>query len=281
MSEMIHTGKYAGKYVSDLCKDRKYMNWAMTTWAPNTTIPKAIHAHIEHQKMLVKQRHTNRTDPAFMRQWLEVSYEGYKLHGEDLEWAKDLIGTTENAITVGFVKNGYVFQVNGEEFSPVPMVVNERKDVFEAYRHDIQEQIKEFRTRAFHNKRVHVCPETGNNLKNDMDAHTDHHFRKKTFVQLVEEFNKACSVDFKSVEIQNCGMFYRLKDRAIAAKWAEYHREHAVLRLIHVSANTNPEFYIRKYSEAPYEPKPAVPKAAPVQAMRILTFEEVVGKACP
>lgn len=279
ITNMIQSGKYAGRHVSDLCKDRKYMNWVMTTWTSGTPVPKAIHAHIEAQKMLVKQRIPFKTNPDFIREWLAASYEGYRVGNDDLSWVQELLGTDRNDITVGFVRNEYVFKVGDEEFALKPMVVNERKNVFDAYRHDIQEQIKEFRGRMFHNKSIHICPETGHKLQNDMNTHTDHHFRKKTFINLVEEFNTLNDIDFNTVEIQNCGMFYQLKDRILAEKWKQYHSEHAILRFIHASANTNADFYLKKYSEPPFEPKLKVKKPEPIPVPRILTFDELVKNA--
>lgn len=281
MSDLkIHTGKYAGRYVSDICKDRKYMNWVMTTWEPTTPIPKAIAAYLERQKELIKQRYETCDSKEFVKEWLMASYEGYKVKDTDLEWVQKLIGTTRTDITVGFLRNEYVFKVGGEEYALKEMVVNERKDVFAAYRHDIQDQIKEFRVRSFHNKLTHKCPETGLTLKNNYDTHTDHHFRKKTFVDLVKEFNAKYDVDFGTVEIENCGMFYRLKDRSLAEKWQAYHRENAILRLIHVTANTNADFYLKKFSEPPFEEKVKVKKVKQeVEQVRILTFDELVKTA--
>ena len=250
----------------------------MTTWTPGTTIPRAIHSYIESQKARIKERYTSRSDLMFIREWLAMSYEGYRVHADDIGWVRELLHTTQTDITVGFLRNEYVFKVDNEEFALKPMVVNERKDVFEAYRHEIQEQIKEFRQRAFHNKKVHTCPETGIALKNDMDTHTDHHFRKKAFIHLVEEFNVEHNIDFNRIEIQNCGMFYRLKDRSLAEKWKLYHQEHAILRLIHSSANTNAEFYLKKYSHAPYErtlPEKK-PKLEPIPSPKMMTFDQIL-----
>ena len=269
----LTTGKYAGKYISDLCKDRRYMNWIMTTWDHATHIPKAIKAHIELQKSIVKRKYSSTTDTDFVKDWLSTSYEGYKVLSDDLEWVQKLLDTTKTDITIGFLRSEYVFKVDKEEFALKPMVVNERKDVYGAFRNDIQEQISEFRRRAFHNKREHRCTETGKMLKNDYDTHTDHHFRKKTFVQLVAMFLFNEKIEFNDVEIENCGMFYRLKDRSIAEKWDNYHKEHAILRLIHASANTNSDFYLKKYSEAPFEPKEKPKKVEVMPVPKIMTFD--------
>ena len=275
----IHSGKYAGRHISDLCKDKKYMNWVMTTWTPGTAIPNAIHTYIQTQKDALKNLYTTTKDLDFVRDWLAVSYEGYKVNDSDMEWVQQLLGTTNRDITLGFLRNECVFKVGGEEFALKPMEVNERKDTFGAYRNEIQAQINDYRGKCFHNKTRIKCPETGILLKNDMNTHTDHHFRKKTFVKLVEEFNDANAIDFHTVEIENCGMFYRLKDRSMAEKWYSYHSEHAILRLIHSSANTNAAFYLSKYSEAPFEEKPKVKKPEAIPMPRILTFDEVVKNA--
>ena len=92
-------------------------------------------------------------------------------------------------------------------------------------------------------------------MKQNADAHVDHHFRKKIFNQLVEDFLDNEHINFIDIIIENCGMFYRLKDRTFAERWNEYHKEHAILRLIHVSANTNAGFYLSKYKEPPFEQK--------------------------
>ena len=75
-------------------------------------------------------------------------------------------------------------------------------------------------------------------------------------------------------------MFYRLKDRSLAEKWQAYHRENAILRLIHVTANTNADFYLKKFSEPPFEEKVKVKKVKQeVEQVRILTFDELVKTA--
>jgi hypothetical protein len=254
------------------------MNWVMTTWTPGTALPSAIHKYIDLQKTIIKKRHAHK-DLEFVKEWLALSYEGYKIAPDDLEWVHKLLATTKPDITVGFIRSEYVFRVDGEEFALRPMEINERKYVFGAYRNDIQEQIKEFRQKCFHNKTVHKCPETGLSLKNDSNTHTDHHFRKKTFVDLVEEFNSKNNIDFENVQIENCGMFYRLKDRSLAELWGSYHRDNAVLRLIHSTANTNAAFYLKKYSEAPFEPKPTVKKPPPVSPPIVKTFDELLKNA--
>jgi hypothetical protein len=270
---LIQSGKYAGRHVSDLCKDRKYMNWVMTTWTPGTTIPKAIHDHIQMEKDLVKKRYTSTKDPNFVKEWIALSYEGYKVSANDLGWVQELLGTTNTDVTIGFLRNECVFKVGKEEFALQPMKVNDRGDTFNAFRHDIQEQITQFRRACFHNKKEHRCPETGILLKNDMNTHTDHHFRKKTFLHLVGAFLFANKIEMNDVEIENCGMFYRLKDRDVADKWYEYHKEHAILRLIHASANTNAEYYINNFEAPPFEPKPKVVKAERIPDPIVMTFD--------
>lgn len=269
----LSTGKYAGKFISDLCKDRRYMNWVMTTWDHGTHVPKAIKAHIELQKEIAKRKYSSTTDTEFVKEWLAASYEGYKILTDDLEWVQVLIGTEHEDITIGFTRNEYVFKVDKEEFAIKPVVVNERKNVFGAFRNDIQEQINDFRRKAFHNKREHRCTETGIALKNDFNTHTDHHFRKKTFLHIVGAFIYANTMDFNTVEIENCGMFYRLKDREIADRWNDFHKEHAILRLIHVSANTNAEYYLKKYTEPPFEPTPKKVPAEKLPEPKFLTFD--------
>ncbi len=271
----LTVGKYAGRHISDLCRDRRYMNWVMTTWTSGA-LPKDIHAYIELQKTLVKKRHTSRNDPDFVKDWLAVSYEGYKIGPDDLEWVQDCLRTSKTDISLGFIRSEYVFRVDGEEFALRPLAVNERQDVFAAYRNDIQDQITEFRRKCFHNKVLHRCPETGIYLKNDMDTHTDHHFRKKTFVNLVEAFNAEHAVGFEHVEIENCGMFYRLRDRTLAQQWASYHREHAVLRLIHSSANTNAAYYLKKYDEPPFERPARVIKKREAAPAPVKTFDDLL-----
>jgi hypothetical protein len=273
MNIKITSGKYAGRFISDVCKDRRYMNWIMTNWDHSSTIPKAIKIYIEEQKTLIKSKYTSTTHTDFVKEWLATSYEGYKILIEDIEWVQKILNTSLKDITVGFLRNEYVFKVGEEEFALKPMIVNERNDVFAAFRNGIQEQITIFRRNAFHNKKEHICPETGIVLKNEITTHTDHHFRKKTFNQLVNEFLIKEEVDFKVITIENGGMFYRLKDRSLAERWNEYHKEHAILRLIHVSANTNAEFYLSKYKEAPFELKEKKKKVEKIADPIIMTFD--------
>lgn len=269
-------GKYSGRFVSDLCKDRRYMNWIMTTWDHTATIPRAIIAYIEAQKAIIKSKYASRKDPEFIREWLQVSYDGYKILDADLGWVNTLLGTSTDSITLGFIRSEYVFKIAEVEFAIRPLVINERSDVFGAFRNDIQEQIQHFRQKCFHNKTIHKCPETGILLKNIKTTHTDHHFRQKTFVDLVTEFIEVKGLDFNTVQIENCGMFYRLKDRSISEAWRSYHEEHAILRLIHESANTNPEYYIKKFKEPPFEEKPKKTKVKAVEPT-IRTFDELLN----
>jgi len=269
----LATGKYAGKFISDLCKDLRYMNWIMTTWDHGTHVPKAIKAHIELQKEIVKRKYSSTTDTEFVKEWLAASYEGYKILTDDLEWVQKILDTKNTEITIGFVKSIYVFKNGKEEYSLKPMEVSERKDVFGAFRNDIQTQIKLFRDNAFKRVERIRCPETGIYMRQNYDAHTDHHFRKKTFVQLVAEFLFKEKIEFNDVEIENCGMFYRLKDREIADRWNDFHKEHAILRIIHVSANTNAEYYLTKYTEPPFEPTPKKVPAEKLPEPTFLTFD--------
>lgn len=271
---LITSGKFANKHVSDLCRDRRYMNWIMTTWdAANATV-KAIKNYIQEQKANIKAKYTSTDDPEFVKEWLAMSYEGYKVLPEDIAWVRKLLGTTSADITIGFVRV-FVFRVDGEEYALKPMVVNERADVFAAFRHEIYPQIKNFKDNAFRRTDKVRCPETGTYMIQNADAHVDHHFRKKTFVQLVEEFLET-EADFKDIAIENCGMFHRLKDRALAERWNEYHKQNAILRLIHSSANTNADFYLTKFKEPPFEKKEEEPKQKklpPIPQPKIMTFD--------
>jgi hypothetical protein len=269
----ITSGKYAGRFISDVCKDRRYMNWIMTTWDHSSTIPKAIKNYIEAQKTFIKTKYASTTDPNFVKEWLSTSYEGYKILPEDIEWVQKLLNTTSKDITLGFLRSEYVFKVGDEEFALRPMVVNERKDTFGAFRNEIQEQIKNFKDNSFRRHDRVRCEETGMYMRQNTDVHVDHHFRKKTFNQLVEEFLSKEEADFTDIAIENCGMFYRLKDRSLAERWNEYHKEHAILRLIHVSANTNAEFYLSKYKEPPFEPKEIKKKVEKIPDPIIMTFD--------
>jgi hypothetical protein len=249
---LVSFGKYKGKDISELLRDRRYVDWIMTTWSSSEPLYKLIKNTVDDEKRKIKAKYPGKILPEFVYQWLAMSYEGYKVCDEDIKWVQELLKTDKSDITLTFVNHGFVFKVGEDMFALQPMEVKTASMVYKALRHEIQDQISYYRTKQFHNRDKWTCEETGRTLYNDEKTHVDHHFRKKTFLQLAHEFFS----DINDIEIEYCGMYYRLKDRTQAKEWSDYHQSNAILRLIHESANTNPEYYLQKYPEPPYAPKP-------------------------
>jgi hypothetical protein len=231
---------------------------------------------VEREKRHIWEKHSASVTPEFLFEWLFMSYEGYTITSNDLPWVQKLLKTDRTDISLTYVNGGYVFKVGDDMFSLQPMEVKTTALVYKALRHEISEQIAHYRTKQFHNRATWTCEETNRKLANNADTEVDHHFRIKTFQQLAHEF----FADVSSVEIEYCGMFYRLKDRSLAKEWSDFHQQHAVLRLIHRSANTNQDFYLQKYPEgAPFAPKQKQRKPNPEPLPTpLMTFDSFFAK---
>ncbi len=233
-------------------------------------IPTTIHRAIESQKRAVKEKHKNEITRAFVDEWLSHSYEGYTLAEEDLKWVCELAQVpTTTIIKTSFSIVSFVFKAEDRILSLLPMFPLQSL-LMDALRMEISEQTYKFRLRQFHKRHTWTCEETGRDLRNTADTQVDHHFRIKTFHQLMSEFTG----DLEHAEVEWTGTYVRLKDRSLAKEWSDFHQQHAVLRLLHRSANTNPEYYLQKYPEgAPFAPKPKQRKPTPEPNPTMMTFD--------
>lgn len=272
---LVSFGKYKGRPINEMMRDRRYVDWVMTNMEMSfSPLAKLIHSTIETQKTALKTTFADRKSPEFICGWLEASYEGYKVRDEDIMWVQELLKTDKADIFVTFHENGYMFNVDSK---PVPILALNPSGIIlinQALRHEILDQVSYFRKKQFHNRHTWICEETGKDLTNTPETHVDHHFRKKTFLQLVQEFFP----DRFSIPIEFTGTYYRLKDRTQAKEWADYHQSNAILRLIHVSANTNPEYYLQTYPDPPYAPKPKPKQEKPSTPTPRFTFDSFLAR---
>lgn len=104
------------------------------------------------------------------------------------------------------------------------------------FRHEIREQIQEFRRRSFADGRSVRCPVTNDLVTSDR-AHVDH---DPTFDRLLVDFLSARFIDVSAVEVEPSRdgvTFTRLADRRLAEDWRAYHAHHARLRIVSIRAN--------------------------------------------
>ncbi len=103
----------------------------------------------------------------------------------------------------------------------------------------IRSQIKAFRESEVNRIGAQaICPVTGREFSTS-DGHVDHEY-PNTFESLIEEFIETNAVDITTVEIitGNDGQLYDVfASESLASSWAEFHRAHAVLRLLPGSIN--------------------------------------------
>jgi hypothetical protein len=272
---LVKYGKYKGRSIYELLHDRRYVDWVMTTSAQEGSLVSMIRDTVEREKGLLKQAHRGQQTPEFVREWLNMSYEGYSVKPEDLEWVQSLLATESTSISVSFASVGYVFMLNKTPCS-IPFAKPCTPDtILYALRNEIQEQLSYYRSRQFHNRHTWTCEETGIDLTNTADTHVDHHFRKKTFLDLVRGFFP----EYTSLDILWFGSFYQLNNRTLAKEWSDYHQEHAVLRLIHKSANIN---FLTKYPEGPpFAPKQKQKKPEPLPQPKLKSFDSFFASLSP
>ncbi|WP_353930910.1 DCL family protein [Okeanomitos corallinicola TIOX110] len=113
---------------------------------------------------------------------------------------------------------------------------NIRKEIFDAFRNAVTDQIKEFRISILKNDVI--CPYSNEKL-NHKNSHVDH-VQPLTFYTLVLKFLESESislVDVKISEPEDNQFTAVLIDLEFKKKWQNYHKENAQLRLISQSAN--------------------------------------------
>lgn len=105
-----------------------------------------------------------------------------------------------------------------------------------AFRREIRDQIVAFRAAAFDWQSLVPCAVSGE-LVSIGNAHVDH---CPTFESLLRDFESLhlLTLDDVAVEPTRDGETdTRLADRDLAKRWADYHREHARLRIVSARAN--------------------------------------------
>jgi hypothetical protein len=113
---------------------------------------------------------------------------------------------------------------------------NIRKEIFDAFRNAVTDQIKEFRISILKNDVI--CPYSNEKL-NHKNSHVDH-VEPLTFDNLILKFLESesiRSVDVKLSESEDNQFTAVLIDLEFKKKWQNYHKENAQLRLISQSAN--------------------------------------------
>ena len=115
---------------------------------------------------------------------------------------------------------------------------NERRDVFQALRHAVADQINACRGQAFAGGAVPRCPYTGQQLS-PASAHIDH-TPPNTFLSLVMRWLQERGLRIADVPIDDGGdntCVRQLTDSNQERSWQEFHRQHARLRVISGTAN--------------------------------------------
>jgi hypothetical protein len=107
-----------------------------------------------------------------------------------------------------------------------------RKEVLSAMREEIHGQIREYRQAS---QETH-CAITGEPINPD-NSHVDHTI---PFIELAEAFSVEDGTPLDDMSINETAdgdVLTRLKDRDLAKRWQDYHREHARLRMVTATAN--------------------------------------------
>ena len=104
------------------------------------------------------------------------------------------------------------------------------------FRSAIIQQILDFRAAAFSKSETIQCAVTGDLIQRE-NSHADH---QVTFKQLVDDFMANRGLHMEQIEIlptKDGKLLTRLMDEKLVADWAEYHKKHAVLRMVKASVN--------------------------------------------
>jgi hypothetical protein len=104
-----------------------------------------------------------------------------------------------------------------------------------ALRTEIGQQIIEFRTNSFVGQRT-VLSAISRKPLSERRCHVHH--SGKPFLQIVDEFLRLNQHRWDGMETEAAGPTgYRLRDRAIATEWADFHRAHATLEIVSAEEN--------------------------------------------
>jgi hypothetical protein len=113
---------------------------------------------------------------------------------------------------------------------------NHRRDIREALRHAVLEQVLKFRASAVATGAV--CPYRGI-LLTENNSHVDH-IAPDTFETIVDRFLQSERIELEQIEItpsRDNQLFGELMDRNLEARWRSFHRMHARLRLLSSGSN--------------------------------------------
>jgi Protein of unknown function (DUF3223) len=113
---------------------------------------------------------------------------------------------------------------------------NRRRDIREALRRAVVEQVLDFRSGEL--TRGAVCPYRGTPLT-ERNCHVDH-VAPDTFEAILARFLLSQSIELEQVEItpsRDNQLFSELVDREFEARWRSFHKAHARLRLLSSGGN--------------------------------------------
>lgn len=104
-----------------------------------------------------------------------------------------------------------------------------------ALRIEVDPQIIDYRTKRFANSPTVSCAISGKPLT---ERRCQVHHSVKPFLQIVDEFLLSNQHRWHEMETEAAGATgYRLRDTAIAADWASFHRTHATLEIVSPEEN--------------------------------------------
>lgn len=124
-----------------------------------------------------------------------------------------------------------------------------KRNVLDALRTAIKDQVFAFKDEAFLKKDTVRCAVTGEPVSRHA-CHVDHE-PPKTFEALAEEFLGSEGLDYLALAVGGYGdgeQEKRLLDPQLASRWAEFHRQHARLRITTKRANLS---IVRKQGKEP------------------------------
>jgi hypothetical protein len=180
-------------------------------------------------------QHLTEVDFAFIRALIE-------LHPERDEKVGVGIASFQVVLDPEWKRNRMIMlhRIDGSatDFSWISCIdgTNRPRDIKQAMRHAVREQIYDYRAVAL--AAGAVCPYRGIRLTEN-NSHVDH-IAPSTFKALVDGFLQSERVTLEQVEItpsRDNQLLSELIDQAFEVRWYSYHRAHAHLRLISEGAN--------------------------------------------
>lgn len=104
-----------------------------------------------------------------------------------------------------------------------------------ALRTEVDPEIIDYRTKRFAGSPTVLCAISGKPLT---ERRCEVHHSVKPFLQIVDEFLLSNQHRWDEMETEAAGATgYRLRDRAMAADWASFHRTHATLEIVSPEEN--------------------------------------------